>query len=57
METGSRKADHDTSGGRRRVESFTSPSRLFREWDNETTIATYGALPFQLLSANFSPAR
>ena len=33
------------------------PSRQFRGWDNETTVATYGALPFQLLSANFSPAR
>ena len=33
------------------------PSRQFRGWDHETTVATYGALPFQLLSANFSPAR
>jgi hypothetical protein len=32
------------------------PSRQFRQWDNEATVATYGALPFQLLSANFSPA-
>jgi hypothetical protein len=33
------------------------PSRQFRQWDNEATVATYGALPFQLLSATFSPAR
>jgi hypothetical protein len=32
------------------------PSRQFRQWDNEATVATYGALPFQLLSADFSPA-
>jgi hypothetical protein len=33
------------------------PSRQFREWDNPATVAAYGALPFQLLSADFSPAR
>ncbi|WP_296744441.1 nucleotidyltransferase family protein [Mesorhizobium sp.] len=32
------------------------PSRQFRVWDNERTVATYGALPFQLVSAKFSPA-
>jgi hypothetical protein len=31
------------------------PSRQFRVWDNEQAIATYGALPFQLLSVTFSP--
>jgi hypothetical protein len=30
------------------------PSRQFRVWDNERTVATYGALPFQLVSAKFS---
>ncbi|MBA1140066.1 nucleotidyltransferase family protein [Mesorhizobium neociceri] len=33
------------------------PSRQFRSWDNEAEIAAYGALPFQLLSARFSPTR
>lgn len=32
------------------------PSRQFRTWDNEAAVASYGALPFQLLSAKFSPA-
>ncbi|ESZ60270.1 nucleotidyltransferase family protein [Mesorhizobium sp. L103C131B0] len=32
------------------------PSRQFRNWDNEAEVAAYGALPFQLLSARFSPA-
>ncbi|TGP50234.1 hypothetical protein EN869_033760, partial [Mesorhizobium sp. M2D.F.Ca.ET.226.01.1.1] len=32
------------------------PSRQFRVWDNEQAVATYGALPFQLISAKFSPA-
>ncbi|ESZ75819.1 nucleotidyltransferase family protein [Mesorhizobium sp. L103C105A0] len=31
------------------------PSRQFRNWDNEAEVAAYGALPFQLLSARFSP--
>ena len=31
------------------------PSRQFRTWDDETTVATYGALPFQLVSAKFLP--
>lgn len=31
------------------------PSRQFRTWDDDTTVATYGALPFQLVSAKFSP--
>jgi hypothetical protein len=31
------------------------PSRQFRTWDNEAAVASYGALPFQLLSAKFSP--
>ncbi|TPI48680.1 nucleotidyltransferase family protein [Mesorhizobium sp. B2-9-1] len=31
------------------------PSRQFRVWDNEQAVATYGALPFQLVSAKFSP--
>jgi hypothetical protein len=30
------------------------PSRQFRVWDNERAVATYGALPFQLVSAKFS---
>ena len=30
------------------------PSRQFRVWDNEQAVATYGALPFQLLSATFT---
>ncbi|TPI29714.1 nucleotidyltransferase family protein [Mesorhizobium sp. B3-1-6] len=30
------------------------PSRQFRVWDNEQAVATYGALPFQLVSARFS---
>jgi len=33
------------------------PSRQFRAWDNEAEVAAYGALPFQLLSARFSPTR
>ncbi len=32
------------------------PSRQFREWTDPDIVATYGALPFQLLSAVFSPA-
>lgn len=32
------------------------PSRQFRNWDNEADVATYAALPFQLLSARFSLA-
>ena len=32
------------------------PSRQFRTWDNAAAVATYGALPFQLISATFSPA-
>ena len=32
------------------------PSRQFRNWDNEADVATYAALPFQLLSARFLPA-
>lgn len=31
------------------------PSRQFRVWDNEQAVATYGALPFQLVSTKFSP--
>jgi hypothetical protein len=31
------------------------PSRQFREWNDEATVAAYGALPFELLSADFSP--
>ena len=31
------------------------PSRQFRTWDDEAAVASYGALPFQLLSAKFSP--
>ena len=30
------------------------PSRQFRDWRDEATVATYGALPFQLLSAEIS---
>ncbi|UDL86848.1 hypothetical protein LGH82_16595 [Mesorhizobium sp. PAMC28654] len=32
------------------------PARQFREWNDAATVAAYGALPFQLLSAKFSPA-
>ena len=32
------------------------PARQFREWNDDATVAAYGALPFQLLSAKFSPA-
>lgn len=32
------------------------PARQFREWNDEATVAAYGALPFQLVSAKFSPA-
>lgn len=32
------------------------PSRQFRIWDNEKAVATYGALPFQLVSTEFSRA-
>ncbi|RUV20285.1 nucleotidyltransferase family protein [Mesorhizobium sp. M7A.F.Ca.MR.245.00.0.0] len=31
------------------------PSRQFREWNDAATVAAYGALPFQLLSADFFP--
>ncbi|RVB58807.1 hypothetical protein EN895_29765, partial [Mesorhizobium sp. M7A.F.Ca.CA.002.03.2.1] len=31
------------------------PSRQFREWNDAATVAAYGALPFQLLSAGFLP--
>ena len=31
------------------------PSRHFRDWRDQATVATYGALPFQLLSADISP--
>ncbi|MEP6565459.1 MAG: nucleotidyltransferase family protein [Mesorhizobium sp.] len=31
------------------------PSRQFRTWDDQAAVASYGALPFQLLSAEFSP--
>ena len=33
------------------------PSRQFRQWDDEAAVAAYGALPFQLISAIFSPLR
>ncbi|MER9327783.1 nucleotidyltransferase family protein [Mesorhizobium sp. M0152] len=33
------------------------PSRQFRQWHDEATVAAYGALPFQLVSAIFSPLR
>ncbi|TPM40190.1 nucleotidyltransferase family protein [Mesorhizobium sp. B2-3-4] len=33
------------------------PSRQFRQWDDQATVATYGALPFHLVSATFSPLR
>lgn len=33
------------------------PSRQFRVWDGEQMIATYGALPFQVVSAAFSAPR
>jgi hypothetical protein len=31
------------------------PSRQFREWNDEAAVASYAALPFQLVSAKFSP--
>jgi hypothetical protein len=33
------------------------PSRQFRQWDDAAAVAAYGALPFQLISATFSPPR
>ncbi|MER8806735.1 nucleotidyltransferase family protein [Mesorhizobium australicum] len=33
------------------------PSRQFRQWDDQATVAAYGALPFHLVSAIFSPLR
>ncbi|WP_095200757.1 nucleotidyltransferase family protein [Mesorhizobium carmichaelinearum] len=33
------------------------PSRQFRQWDDDATVAAYGALPFHLISAIFSPLR
>ncbi|WP_378948489.1 nucleotidyltransferase family protein [Mesorhizobium sp. ANAO-SY3R2] len=33
------------------------PSRQFREWEHAQTVATYGALPFQLVSVKVSPRR
>jgi hypothetical protein len=33
------------------------PSRQFRQWDDARAVAAYGALPFQLISAVFSPPR
>ncbi|MBZ9743057.1 nucleotidyltransferase family protein [Mesorhizobium sp. CO1-1-4] len=33
------------------------PSRQFRQWEDQATVAAYGALPFQLVSAAFSPLR
>ncbi|RWE31846.1 MAG: hypothetical protein EOS78_25370 [Mesorhizobium sp.] len=33
------------------------PSRQFRQWDDKATVAAYGALPFHLISATFSPLR
>lgn len=46
-----------TLGGARQAFMLEArPARQFREWSDEATVATYGALPFQLLSANFSPA-
>ena len=32
------------------------PSRQFRDWRDEATVAAYGALPFQLVSADISPS-
>jgi hypothetical protein len=31
------------------------PSRQFRQWDDAVAVAAYGALPFHLISATFSP--
>ncbi|GAA2830303.1 putative nucleotidyltransferase-like protein [Aminobacter aminovorans] len=33
------------------------PSRQFRKWEHEQTVATYGAVPFQIVSVTVSPAR
>ncbi|GAA2885822.1 hypothetical protein GGQ99_004948 [Aminobacter niigataensis] len=33
------------------------PSRQFREWEHEQTVATYGAVPFEIVSVKVSPAR
>ncbi|MDH4988028.1 nucleotidyltransferase family protein [Aminobacter anthyllidis] len=32
------------------------PSRQFRDWEHERTVATYGAVPFQVVSVKVSPA-
>ncbi|MFA6155005.1 nucleotidyltransferase family protein [Mesorhizobium sp.] len=43
-------------GARHALTLEARPSRQFREWNDEAAVATYGALPFQLVSAKFSPA-
>jgi hypothetical protein len=32
------------------------PSRQFRDWRDEAAVAAYGALPFQVVSADISPS-
>ncbi|QND58131.1 nucleotidyltransferase family protein [Mesorhizobium huakuii] len=44
-------------GERRAVTLEARPSRQFRQWDDDATVAAYGALPFHLISAIFSPLR
>ncbi|TIN97282.1 MAG: hypothetical protein E5Y06_06480 [Mesorhizobium sp.] len=44
-------------GERQAMTLEARPSRQFRRWDDAETVATYGALPFQLISATFSPLR
>ena len=43
-------------GAQRALTLEARPSRQFREWNDAAAVATYGALPFQLLLAKFSPA-
>lgn len=40
--------------GERTLTIEARPSRQFREWDNAETIATYGAVPFRVIAADFS---
>ena len=42
-------------GSRQALTLEARPSRQFREWNDAAAVAVYGALPFQLLSAEFSP--
>ncbi|MBN9221036.1 MAG: nucleotidyltransferase family protein [Mesorhizobium sp.] len=44
-------------GERQTLTLEARPSRQFRQWDDAKAVAAYGALPFQLISAEFSPLR